>query len=568
MPCNRKSNRIGFSRIILILSLLLIRALVHYEAFGQSNNIVDSLIFRVEVSKDDSARIASLIEIAKYYSSTNLSLSFQYADKALEIAEHGKNKQFYAQALMSIGNICFFQGLLDISFQHYYKALAINKETGNKNGIAITLTNLGGILLQLMKFEEAKRYFHEALPYFIDLADKTGDTIPPFQVIFIYNNLGIVHENLNDYNQAIDYYHRGISLARRIPHQQKTLAMLYNNLGSIYMKKGEFDEAYKNMDTALLIRKELNDKSGEASSYRMLGLLYKSQQNYEKALYNFYNGYSLAASVGSTSILSALSEQLFEVFNLLNQSDSALKYHILLKHYSDKIKGEETLLEFTRMEITSQFQEKENIRLIEQRRQKLRYLFTAVLLLLIVVILGLLYVLSQSRLRRLILLNNNIQLASEKAALEKTALTKELEIKNKELTTNVIYQIRKNELINNIADKLMTNRHNFKKENQDLIKDIIMELEGSKEDSIWTEFETRFHHVHNEFYEKLNEINPDLTPNERRLCAFLRLNMTTKEISSITGQSLRSIDVARTRLRSKLNLTNAEVGLIEYLSCI
>jgi tetratricopeptide (TPR) repeat protein len=551
-----------------ILYLLLFCALFHYKVLGQSNIIVDSLIYRVEISKDDSTRISSLIEIANYFSSTNLSLSFQYADKALEIAEHSGNKQFYAKALMAIGNICFFQGLMDISFQHYSKALAINKETENNNGIANALTNLGGILLQLMKFEEAKRYFQEALPLFINLSEKRGDTIPPFQVISIYNNLGIVHENLNEYNLAIDYYHRGISLARRMPHQQKNLAMLHNNLGSIYMKMGEFDEAYKNMDAALLIRKELNDKSGEASSYRMLGILYKSQHNFNKAIYNFYNGYNLATSVGSTSILSSISEQLFEVFNSLNQSDSSLKYHILLKQYSDKLKGEETLQEFTRMEITSQFQEKEKIRLIEQRKQKLRYLFIAILMLLIVVILGLLYVLSQSRLRRLSLLNNNIQLASEKGALEKESLSKELEIKNKELTTNVICQIRKNELINNIADKLMSNRHNFKKENQNLIKVIIKELENSKEDSIWIEFETRFHQVHNEFYEKLNEINPDLSPNDRRLCAFLRLNMTTKEISSITGQSLRSIDVARTRLRQKLNLTNAEVGLIEYLSCI
>jgi len=568
MSCNRGSDRIKFSGIIIIISLLFTCGLFQNKAFGQRDNIIDSLIYRVEVSKNDSAKIVSLIEIAKYYSSTNLSLSFQYADKALEIAQQSKNKQLHAQALMSIGNISFFQGLLDISFQHYSKALAINKETGNTNGIANALTNLGGILLQLMKFEEAKRYFHEALPLFIDLAEKRGDTIPPFQVISIYNNLGIAHENLNDYNMAIDYYHRGISLANRIPQQQRNLAMLHNNLGSIHMKMGAFDEAYKNMSAALIIRQEMNDKSGEASSYRMLGILYKSQQNYEKALSNFYNGYILAATVGSNAILASLNEQFFEVFNLLNQPDSALKYHILLKHYSDELKGEETLLEFSRMEITSQFQEKENIRLIEQRKQKLRYLFTAVLLLLGAVILGLLYVLSQSRLRRLSLLNNNIQLAAEKAALEKAALTKELEIKNKELTTNVIYQIRKNELINNIADKLMTNRHNFKKENQSLIKDIISELVSSKEDSIWMEFETRFHNVHNEFYEKLNEINPDLTPNERRLCAFLRLNMSTKEISSITGQSLRSIDVARTRLRQKLNLTNAEVGLIEYLSYI
>lgn len=568
MTLSGGSNRMKFIRIILIISMLFILDLFHCKAFGQRDHIIDSLIFKVEVSKDDSTRIAALTEIAKYYSSTNLSLSFQYADKALEIAEHSKNKQLHAQALMSIGTISFFQGLLDISFQHYSKALAINKETGNNNGIANALTNLGGILLQLLKFEEAKRYFHEALPLFLELAEKRGDTIPPFQVISIYNNLGIAHENLNDFNTAIDYYHRGISLASRIPQQQKNLAMLHNNLGSIHMKMGEFDEAHKNMDAALMIRKEINDKAGEASSYRMLGILYKSQKNYEKALDNFYNGYNMAAAVGSTSILSSLNEQLFEVFNQLNQPDSALKYHILLKHFSDELKGEETLLEFSRMEITSQFQERENLRIIEQRKQKMRYLFIAILLLLVVVILGLLYVLSQSRLRRLSLLNNNIQLASEKAALEKTALTKELEIKNKELTTNVIYQIRKNELINNIADKLMTNRHNFKKENQSLIKDIILELESSKEDSIWMEFETRFHNVHNEFYAKLNKINPDLTPNERRLCAFLRLNMSTKEISSITGQSLRSIDVARTRLRQKLNLTNAEIGLIEYLSCL
>ena len=567
MPCYKKSNKTGFSRIIMAFSLLLIWGSFYDGAYCQSNDKIDSLLFRIEVAKNDSTRITSLIEIANFYSSTNLSLSFQYADQALEIAKHSRNNQFHSQALMAIGNICFFQGLLDILFQHYYKALTINKETENNNGIANALTNLGGVLLQLLKFEEAKRYFHEALPIFIDLAEKRGDTIPPFQVISIYNNLGIAHENLIEYNQAIDYYHRGISLAKRIPHQQRNLAMLHNNLGSIHMKMGEFDEAYKNMNAALMIRKEMNDKGGEASSYRMLGILYKSQQNYEKALDNFYNGYSLASVVGSTSILSSISDQLFELFNSLNQPDSALKYHILLKDYSDKLKGEETLREFTKMEITSQFQEKENIRLMEQRRQKLRHLFTAILLLLIVVILGLLYVLSQSRLRRLSLLNNNIQLASEKAALEKETLAKELEIKNKELTTNVIYQIRKNELIHSIVDKLMANRHSFKKENQNLIKEIIKELEGSKEDSIWKEFETRFHQVHNKFYEKLNEINPDLTPNERRLCAFLRLNMTTKEISSITGQSLRSIDVARTRLRQKLNLTNSEVGLIEYLSC-
>ncbi|PKP39074.1 MAG: hypothetical protein CVT98_03425, partial [Bacteroidetes bacterium HGW-Bacteroidetes-15] len=318
----------------------------------------------------------------------------------------------------------------------------------------------------------------------------------------------------------------------------------------------------------LLIRRSINDKNGEAASYRMLGILYKNQKNYKRAIEKFYKGYVLASEVGSTPILSSISEQLFEIYNLSNRPDSALKYHILVKNYSDILKTEETLRELTRMELLTQFQEKEKIQQVEQRRQIMWYFFIATTLLLIVIILGLLYILSQNRLRRLSLLNSNIQLASENATLERETLAKELEIKNKELTTNVIYQIRKNELINSIAEKLMANSHNFKKENQNLIREIIKDLENTQEEAIWKEFESRFHQVHNQFYEKLNSINPDLSPNERRLCAFLRLNMSTKEISSITGQSLRSIEVARTRLRKKLNLTNSELGLIEHLSSL
>jgi hypothetical protein len=106
------------------------------------------------------------------------------------------------------------------------------------------------------------------------------------------------------------------------------------------------------------------------------------------------------------------------------------------------------------------------------------------------------------------------------------------------------------------------------KQDDSWILEIIRDLEKTQEKSVWNEFEVRFQQVHNDFYKKLNDINPELSTNERRLCAFLKLNMTTKEISTITGQIPRSIDVARTRLRKKLNLTNSEVSLIEFLCTI
>lgn len=554
------------SQSTIVLSVLF--WLVCTPLLAQHSQVIDSLNFKLETTKNDSVRVATLIEISRTYFSFDLPLSFQYAEKALVVAENSKSKSLKAQAHMGMGTICFLQGIFDMAVNHYYSAMSIYRETGNRNGVASSLTNLGGLHLQLLKFPESREYLYDALQIFLDISNERGDTIPPSQVISIYNNLGISYENENDYNKAIEYYLRGISLAKRVPYEKRNLAMLYNNLGSSYMKRGNPNEAIENMEQALRIRVETSDKVGEASSYRMMGIFYNSQKNYTRALAYFYQGYALAKEVGSVPILSGISEQMFHIYNLRNQPDSALKYHLLLKEYSDKLKNEETLRELTRMEIVSQFQEKEKIQQLEQRRQTLRHRLYAIVLVFTVIILSLLYILSQSRLRRLNLITKNIQLASEKAELEREALERELELKNKELTTNVIYQIRKNELINSIAEKLMANSHNFKKENQILIKEIIKELENSQEETIWKEFESRFHQVHNQFYEKLNSINPDLSPNERRLCAFLRLNMSTKEISSITGQSLRSIEVARTRLRKKLNLTNSEVGLIEHLSSL
>jgi len=93
-------------------------------------------------------------------------------------------------------------------------------------------------------------------------------------------------------------------------------------------------------------------------------------------------------------------------------------------------------------------------------------------------------------------------------------------------------------------------------------------MEKAQDEKIWEEFEMRFHNVHNDFYDKLNAVFPGLSINEKRLCSFLRLNMTTKEISSITGQTPKSIEMARTRLRKKLNLTNSETSLTDFLETV
>jgi hypothetical protein len=139
----------------------------------------------------------------------------------------------------------------------------------------------------------------------------------------------------------------------------------------------------------------------------------------------------------------------------------------------------------------------------------------------------------------------------------------ELELKNSELTCNAMSIIKKNETVSEMMDGV--EQAIRAGESVESLHTLFERIRNGDKDNSWKEFEIRFTQVHKEFYDQLNDRFPDLTPNERKLCAFLRLNMTTKDIASITHQSMHSINMARTRLRKKMNLSGRDENLINFL---
>ena len=99
------------------------------------------------------------------------------------------------------------------------------------------------------------------------------------------------------------------------------------------------------------------------------------------------------------------------------------------------------------------------------------------------------------------------------------------------------------------------------------INRIILRLQkGSDTGSDWNEVETMLSARGNDqFYENLIKAYPNLTKNERKLCTFIHLNLSTKEISKITHQSIGSINIARSRLRHKFGINGDERSLITFL---
>jgi len=80
----------------------------------------------------------------------------------------------------------------------------------------------------------------------------------------------------------------------------------------------------------------------------------------------------------------------------------------------------------------------------------------------------------------------------------------------------------------------------------------------------WEVFDRYFDEVHQEFHSRLRNLHPELTPGELRLCSYLRMNVTTKEIAPLMNISIRGVEISRYRLRKKLKLDQS-ANLVDYL---
>src|SRR5690349_6908116 len=101
------------------------------------------------------------------------------------------------------------------------------------------------------------------------------------------------------------------------------------------------------------------------------------------------------------------------------------------------------------------------------------------------------------------------------------------------------------------------------KEFQKIIRAIDKELDQNEE---WEQFAVHFDNVHANYLKKLKEQYPDLTVSDLKLAAYLRLNLSSKEIAQLLNISIRGVETSRYRLRKKLGLVNDEVNLFDFLN--
>lgn len=565
--------------IILIFSIYWITA----PLFAQNSQKVDSLESLLTITENEE-RIETLILLSTELQNNNPPESLEYIQLALSLSKEQGYIDKQLNAMIIIAEL--YWGIANFKSAMKYATMAkiLSEKEGMTRELALSFRLIGLIYVDLGNYNKASENFFSCLKIFEDLKDKEG-------ISKAKNSIGYVYFDQKNYSKALEYYFSSLNLSKEI-NDKTGIARGLNNIAAVYGSRKEYKKAGQYIEEAIIINQELGNKQWVGINYMNLGLtnqelnkpetakkyfdkaliifselenimwqskcnlnigtFYIETQNYELGL----DYAQIALEQGQQNHMKKIIHDAYELFRnvYLAKGDTitAYKYILLKNEAKDSLNVEKNHALLLKLELQYEFEKKEQDKLIQQQLKDFIIITTIISLVFALIIIFLLW--ARQRIK------------AKNTLLEKTNLEEKLEFKNKEFTLQVMSMMKKNEILTNVADKLVQIEQGaVKDETKSAIKRIADELQRNSESEVWEEFELRFSQVHSNFYEKLLKKFPQLTPSEQKLCAFLRLNMTTKDISELTGQSISTLETARYRLRKKLNISNSQVNLITFL---
>jgi DNA-binding CsgD family transcriptional regulator len=163
------------------------------------------------------------------------------------------------------------------------------------------------------------------------------------------------------------------------------------------------------------------------------------------------------------------------------------------------------------------------------------------------------------------MLSEDIKTQQKINELQKEKHKIDIEYKNKELITTTMHVVNKNKVLDDIKKiiKKEMEAESFSKANlQKIINEINFNINLDKD---WNDFKMHFEVVNTNFFDRLQKQYPKLTQNDLKLCAYMRMNLSSKEIAQIMNITLSAINKSRNRLRKKMNL-DSNINLTQYMA--
>lgn len=468
--------------------------------------------YRLCLEKGDTLKaIHSLISKAKIHSH-NMNYSKSYDDywKALLLAEKQNSKMLIGRTYHGLGWLYSFYNRDKESLKNFNKSLAISKDLVKKKYVSNSyIFSDYFAIANFYRVREQHNLFSTYLDSCIQTARKVDKTY------YLEAEIAYKHTLEKNYKEALKIFNETKHYFEK--NDPSYLVIINYLIGNTYKEKGDIPNAksyyIKSLQQANKISSHANYK---IMAYDALVEIYQKENNYQKAFV-----YLKLSKELNDEIFGSKSANNQELFNLKDTHRIAIE----------------------------QQEKLETIRKLKLLEQEDYIWFLKYILLIVCVSFLFLFILIFIRNLR-IKHKNEKKIIEEKQQLELKRKNEILELKNKELTASALQLIEKEEFLKNLKNKLSKQKDNV---DVKIINRMVNTIQGNP-GSNWKEFEARFTSINQSFYINLKEKFPKLGQTDQKICALIKLNFSSKEMSSLLGISVESVHTSRYRLRKKLGL--------------
>lgn len=515
--------------------------------------------------------------------------TIEYSNKSLAVAKHHNDEEQIASMLNNIGSAHFYVGSYDEALNCFYQVLEIDRRRELDNYISVDLNNIGKVYFTWGKFDQALEAYEESYQYALKAENESMQAIR-------LSNLGQVYNELEDCERALQYLNQALEIDRRLENEIR-VGIRLSRIGAIYQQQGDFARALNLFEEALQIFQHSDVLGSEIMTLIKIGELQMERGSIYKAIEYFNKALNPAYELQLKPQIMRIYQSLSEAFKLNDDYQRALDYYQNFTAIKDSLFSEQrhkqiaeyaALFEMEKKEKENELLRQDAILIMQnselQRKQKLIYFISAIGLLLLLLWLFFLF-----NSKRNLLLKNKalheqelkmhqfglVSKEKENRHLQEVLFAEEqintlqknqIQQKSQELTASTMHILNKNQVLGKIR-KLSSEalkENDFHKER--FLKQLIETVEENTDlDVQWNQFKVHFESVHHGFFSRLLNKYPNLTQNELKLCSYLRINLSSKEIAQMLNISHESLITKRYRLRKKLDL-DTENNLVKFLS--
>lgn len=532
--------------------------------------LISLLATTASLQAEDIDQAQKLIAQAQKYLYNNPKQASYYAAQAFALFPEDKPNQIRAHAMLLHCHAEQLLGNFDLSIKNLYDTQKYISPA-NKQQTAQLYSLMGRVYSKLGDYNKAVELNDKATSIFKAIGDSTS-------VAGCYNERGVMHHFLNEFVVAERFFQRALAINRA----QRNLKEIATNLNNLCLYQGNTEEKLSFIQEAITINRNLDAQWSLGENYNNMGKQYYYGKQYTKALEALQKAYEYAHNIGARELICDNYEYSSMVYAAIGDYAQAYKYLEKMYHLSRELQSNNKLRNIEQEISYKRYQDQKYATEMQEQTYRIELLKRNLWLLGSVLVLGVAFSIFlykwYKRRKDVQLIETRYQLQlSEREVSELKLHQQELELQNvqnalntsrQEATSFAVFLRSRNELLDKIREMV---KEGYKMDPQNLtphlkkINAFISQCQsGDKTNSTLL---TNIEDKNNEFLQRLVSLHPKLTQGEKYLAALLRVNLSTKEISMLTGTTPKTINMNRYRLRKSLNLSS-EDDLTDYLQNI